>query len=288
LQGNFMTRINGMKKGFSLIELSISIIIIGLLVAGISSGSKLIEQAEMRAVIAEMQNFKKDYLTFKSTYDAVPGDFRNASVVFTNCANSGVGNANCNGNGDGLITFNMGNAWDGDALGDELVKYFRHMNLAEISAAGGGVVLGGYSSGDGVANVSSWGFPAGKISGTAYVVASVDAGNTGGSTQSVGAIADDFTDELISNFNARDTIVYMLKSRSTNTPFAGVMEPLAAFNLDRKIDDGAYSGSNATGANTGDFRVITDITGGSGCLSGANYTLTTTTTTCVPQLLIAR
>jgi len=276
-----------MKKGFSLVELSISIIIIGLLVAGISGGSKLLKQAELRAVIAEMQNMKKDYLTFKTTYDAVPGDFANASVVFSNCVTGGSGNINCNGNGDGLITFNAAPSVE---LGDEAVRVFRHFNLSDISSNGGSAVLShGLSSFDELADVNSGYYPAGKISGSAYVMASVDGGNTVGSLMPTNCIGSDATDYLISNFNIRDTVLYMVKARNViPLTFTGVLTPFDAFSIDGKIDDGAYSSTDATGANTGDFRVITDTTGGNACVSGANYTLATTTTTCVPQLLIAR
>ena len=44
------------NKAFSLIELSIVLIIIGLLVAGITSGQSLIESAKVRKVINEINS----------------------------------------------------------------------------------------------------------------------------------------------------------------------------------------------------------------------------------------
>jgi prepilin-type N-terminal cleavage/methylation domain-containing protein len=46
------------KSAFSLIELSIVLIIIGLLVAGVTGGSALIKNAEMRSVITQSQGYQ--------------------------------------------------------------------------------------------------------------------------------------------------------------------------------------------------------------------------------------
>ena len=51
-------------SGFTLIELAVSIVIIGLLVGGIAGGSKLLSQAELRAMISQMDQFKADYNSF--------------------------------------------------------------------------------------------------------------------------------------------------------------------------------------------------------------------------------
>ncbi|MDR0571490.1 MAG: prepilin-type N-terminal cleavage/methylation domain-containing protein, partial [Rickettsiales bacterium] len=45
-------------KAFSLIELSIVLIIMGLLVAGITGGAALIKSAQLRVLITEFQNYR--------------------------------------------------------------------------------------------------------------------------------------------------------------------------------------------------------------------------------------
>jgi len=70
-----------MKRGFSLVELSIVLIIIGLLVAGVSTGSKLIHSAKLRTIITDMQEYQTGLKTFKLTYDELPGDMKDISAL---------------------------------------------------------------------------------------------------------------------------------------------------------------------------------------------------------------
>ena len=60
--------------GFSLIELSIVLIIIGLLVAGVTGGASLIESAKIRALATEITNWDKAVNSFYSLNDRLPSD----------------------------------------------------------------------------------------------------------------------------------------------------------------------------------------------------------------------
>ena len=66
---------------FSLIELSIVLIIIGLLVAGITGGASLIESAKIRAFINEISSFKQAVHTFYASKDRLPGDLNNLGTI---------------------------------------------------------------------------------------------------------------------------------------------------------------------------------------------------------------
>jgi prepilin-type N-terminal cleavage/methylation domain-containing protein len=77
--------------GFTLIELSIVIVIIGLIVAGVVGGQTLVKQAKLRSIISEQQQVKLAINAFKLEYDAVPGDFNNANAYWAT-ANNGNGN----------------------------------------------------------------------------------------------------------------------------------------------------------------------------------------------------
>jgi len=100
-----------MRKAFSLVELSIVLIIIGLLVAGVSSGTKLITQAKINRIIQDYANYDQAVSTFKATYDSWPGDYTEASIIWS---------GETNGNGDNIIA------------GGESLQFWRHLYLAEL------------------------------------------------------------------------------------------------------------------------------------------------------------
>lgn len=67
------------NKGFTLIELSIVLVIIGLLVGGVLVGRDLIHQAELRSVVTDWSQFETATRTFKLKYNCIPGDCVNAA-----------------------------------------------------------------------------------------------------------------------------------------------------------------------------------------------------------------
>ena len=69
------------NKAFSLIELSIVLIIIGLLVAGITGGQSLIENAKNRALINEIRGWKQAVNAFYLLKERLPGDLNNDGKV---------------------------------------------------------------------------------------------------------------------------------------------------------------------------------------------------------------
>lgn len=102
-----------MRNGFSLIELSIVLVILGLLVGGIVAGQSLIQAAELRSVGAEQNRYRTSILAFRDKYFAWPGDMPNATSVWGDqatgtsaCASAATADGSpgtCNGNGDGII-----------------------------------------------------------------------------------------------------------------------------------------------------------------------------------------
>lgn len=81
------------RTGFTLVELSIVLVIIGLLIGGILVGQSLIESAKMQSFVRQIQQFDSLTATFKSKYDNLPGDaatFACASGVNNTCGNGAI------------------------------------------------------------------------------------------------------------------------------------------------------------------------------------------------------
>lgn len=141
-----------MQKAFSLVELSIVLVILGLLTGGILAGQSLIKAAELRAVVTERDRFSSAINVFKEKYLAVPGDMRNAVAFWgqddvCNHTNQtpAVGTETCNGNGNGAVgqyPFMDGssdmNAQPGGATETEQFRFWQHLTNA-------GLIEGKYS-----------------------------------------------------------------------------------------------------------------------------------------------
>lgn len=69
------------KYGFTLIELSIVLVIIGLVVGGVLVGRDLIEAAKIRAQIKQVNDYSTNTGIFKNKYNALPGDITQANAA---------------------------------------------------------------------------------------------------------------------------------------------------------------------------------------------------------------
>ncbi len=87
-------------SGFTLIELSMVLIIISLITAGIVGGRSLIYNAELKSVSADLTGFQTAINIFIDKYDAMPGDITDADLYWPSCDDTPT---DCNGGGNGRV-----------------------------------------------------------------------------------------------------------------------------------------------------------------------------------------
>lgn len=89
------------NSGFTLIELSIVLVIIGLLVGGVLVGQDLIKAAELRATLSQLEKFNTAKNTFYGKYGALPGDMNDG--IAQQFGFTPRGTLQGEGDGNGLI-----------------------------------------------------------------------------------------------------------------------------------------------------------------------------------------
>jgi prepilin-type N-terminal cleavage/methylation domain-containing protein len=131
------------QKGFTLVEIAIVLVIIGLLLGGILKGQEMITQAKIKNVIADMSGVSAAMYGYQDRYRALPGDDKGANRWTTATP----------GDGDGII--------EGTYLAPsvETAEFWRHLRLAGFVAGTGAdqpfnAVSGrmGVQTGDGTVN----------------------------------------------------------------------------------------------------------------------------------------
>jgi prepilin-type N-terminal cleavage/methylation domain-containing protein len=82
------------QNGFTLIEIAIVLVIIGLLLGGVLKGQELITSARVRNLISQQDGTKAAYFGFLDRYRALPGDYGQATTNIPNCASCQNGDNN--------------------------------------------------------------------------------------------------------------------------------------------------------------------------------------------------
>ena len=106
---------NNKQSGFTLVEIAIVLVIIGLLLGGVMKGQELIKSAKVKALIQEINGYSAAFNTYLDRYGAIPGDHATADPD--------VASGLPNGNGNGRI-----NAAEGNLL------LFKHLEAAGLTS----------------------------------------------------------------------------------------------------------------------------------------------------------
>jgi prepilin-type N-terminal cleavage/methylation domain-containing protein len=226
-----MTHWHGQNHGFTLIEMSIVLVIIGLIIGGTLVGQDLVKTAGARATLAQIEKYNTSANTFKVKYGYIPGDIPDPYASQFGFQPRGTTEGEGDGNGviEGIVPNGQSYYGVGEA-GGETVMFWADLSAARM--IDGGFSLASptteYNGGAiGTATFPSI-FPAARIGNGSYILAYSNNGTNYFLIEAVTQIAH---------------VPYI----NTTGQIAG-LTPAQAYNIDKKIDDGLPTTGHVTAA----------------------------------------
>ena len=123
---------NSAETGFTLVEIAIVLVIIGLLLGGILKGQEMITQAKIKNVINDFNGITAAMNSYRDRYRTLPGDDNTAAGRWAG-AFSGDGNGQFN-TGAALEVYNNVPAAAPSAATPEVNKFWWHLRLSGFVA----------------------------------------------------------------------------------------------------------------------------------------------------------
>ncbi len=233
----YLHKLNQRQLAFTLLELSIVLVVVGLLAAGILVGSDLIQAARIRAQISQLEAYTTAVNTFKIKYGGIPGDLTAVQAEAYDFAPRSGASAHGDGNGS-LESCRIDSFYVSDFyFGCETALFWR--DLAEA-----GMIAGNFSSAvDDFINIgpdgSSQYLPEARLGGGNYLSVFSEAQQSVFSTNSIDCI-DSFCFALSKSPISLGSANYLVRDGVT---------PYQAYVIDTKIDDGLpLTGSTLSGS----------------------------------------
>ncbi len=227
------------EQGFTLVELAIVMIIIGLLLGGLLKGQELITNARVTSSVAQVKALDAATTAFRDKFDGMPGDIANPAARVPNCLAAPCAPAAPNANG--LV--DLGGGFAAVPATEALAFFLQLSNASLISGIRGGG--------------NAWGqnFPEAEIGG-GYNVSYMPGGTL---PTHVPAPA---------NVNIRAGHYLAMHNNPTAGPSAAAgqtpLTPNQAFRMDNKLDDGiptagtVFAAGQATCVAAGAYNEIVD------------------------------
>jgi len=128
---------NSTEAGFTLVEIAIVLVIIGLLLGGILKGQEMITQAKIKNIVNDFNGITVAVTSYQDRYRALPGDDLNANARWTTQAP-----ASGNGNGNIAGLYNALPGVSAPISAAESNLFWQHLRIAGFVA---GATTGGAS-----------------------------------------------------------------------------------------------------------------------------------------------
>lgn len=241
------------QSGFTLVELSIVLVIIGLIISGVLVGQDLIRGAEIRATVTQYESFNAAVATFRGKYGALPGDVAGqTSFGF-------VGN----GDGDGVLEEATATEHDG-----EYVFFWNH-----LGSTGAALISGSYAgTATGVTTTDINSFTPTAKAGQNWGVYNVSGVNYYILGAAVSSAGNNYTTAAVfSPLDARS----MDEKIDDGRPYRGIVQARAAHNTAPNTDPTYDQGSDAAACTGGTAAAIS---------AAATYNTAFTTVNCTLRL----
>jgi len=116
------------QAGFTLVEIAIVLVIIGLLLGGVLKGQELIENAKIKNLANDIRGVTAAYYTYIDRYRVTPGDDAAATTRFTGVQNGG---------GNGLITGEYSTLVTALTATTESNNFWQHLRAAGLVSGTG-------------------------------------------------------------------------------------------------------------------------------------------------------
>lgn len=231
------------QKGFTLVELAIVLVIVGLLIGGILKGQQLMENASVTATVSQIKAIEAATTSFLDSYGALPGDLLDSGSKIPGCTTAmcETGATDNFNFGDGIIG---SNAWN-------LVTY---QPLSDVTAAhpGGKETLLFWYSLQNVGLINAVKDTALTATtgafGTTVPRAEIAGGFWVGYTNSADSTGAAIYGPLVNTTNAGfeygilGTVLALVSEPAdpilTNAADSNAVVPSIAGSIDRKVDDG--------------------------------------------------